>query len=295
MSDRHSIRTFPRHLANTWVILCCLSLGATACGTRGPTSGGAGNNGGQSGGEGGSTNDTSSGGGGADTSSSADSSSTDSAAPPIEANVCQEQCAADSDCLDGFTCAAERCVASAASGCQEDADCVAILSGWTVECASSDECTTGPCLAPGDEPADAGLCAVQPTEFFACADMQFEEVERTTVEGDMATVCARTNGRCADAGYCFIPCTPNSCLDGPPETPICNQDSGMCECDESSCENNSSICVDGQCRCASDADCTNGPVDTCYDGVCGCATAVSCEDGFATSHPSTIVVCEPIP
>ncbi|MEZ4473427.1 MAG: hypothetical protein R3F60_22095 [bacterium] len=57
---------------------------------------------------------------------------------------------------------------------------------------------------------------------------------------------------------------------------------------------NASVCGDdGICRCAGDADCNQGGVDTCYDGFCGCSSVAVC--GEQTVNPGTTLTCAPLP
>jgi hypothetical protein len=201
--------------------------------------------------------------------------------------MCQEACADDKDCLDGFECQDSRCVSTAEPmTCTSDSLCQAQLSGWTTECNEQSDClVTQVCVDVGET---MGRCATKAGGVVSCETLQQDEVETKDFEGEDVTVCGNARAECGDNGACFARCAEDSC----PENFACNATSGACECDnDKACEGvpNASKCVMGQCVCADDGDCTVN-ANKCNDGVCGCGDASVCDQSAA--HPGTSWVCE---
>ncbi len=204
---------------------------------------------------------------------------------------CGHQCEADGDCtIDGMdiglTCVENFCTGEDVEGCATDEECIATLSGWEAGMA----CTAGGgecealmqvCLDVGGE----GHCATAPSEFFACADAMFDEIETQDIDGNDVTVCGNANAACDEDGFCFSPCqSDDDCVSE--AFPICNTDTGFCDCGENAdCETIGdpafSACgSDGSCGCGSDQNCIDGEVgDVCdADGFCGCTNDMACEN-----------------
>jgi hypothetical protein len=202
--------------------------------------------------------------------------------------MCQEACADDKDCLDGFECEGSRCVSTAEppAKCSSDELCRAQLSGWTTECNEQSDCLlTQVCVDIGEE---MGRCATEAGGVVSCETLQQDEIETKDFEGEDATVCGKSRAECGEDGACFERCDADSCG----ENFACNETSGACECDnDKACEGqpNVSKCVAGQCVCASDGDCTVN-ANKCNSGVCGCGDASVCDQTAA--HPGTSWVCE---
>jgi hypothetical protein len=200
--------------------------------------------------------------------------------------MCQEACAADEDCLDGFECQDARCVStSQPMTCSSDDLCRAELSGWTTECNEASDCPAQICVDIGEE---MGRCATEAGGLVACATLQQDEVDTKDIDGADVTVCGKARAECGANGACVERCSEDSC----PANFACNADTGACECDnDKACANtpNASKCVAGQCVCANDGDCTVN-ANKCSDGVCGCGDASVCDQDGA--HPSTSWVCE---
>jgi hypothetical protein len=201
--------------------------------------------------------------------------------------MCQEACADDKDCLDGFECQDSRCVSTAEPmTCTSDSLCQAQLSGWTSECNEQSDClVTQVCVDIGDE---TGRCATEAGGVVSCETLQQDEIETKDFDGEDVTVCGKARAECGDDGACMERCAEDSC----PANFACNATTGACECDsDKACENtpNASRCVMGQCVCADDGDCTVN-ANKCSDGVCGCGDASVCDQTAA--HPGTSWVCE---
>lgn len=204
-----------------------------------------------------------------------------------QVSMCQEACAGDADCLDGFECQDSRCVSTAEpTSCTSDELCQAQLSGWTTECNEQSDClVTQVCVDIGEA---MGRCATEAGGVVSCETLQQDEVETKDFEGEDVTVCGNASAECGDNGVCFARCAEDSC----PANFACNATSGACECDnDKACEGtpNASKCVMGQCVCADDGDCTVN-ANKCNDGVCGCGDASVCDQTEA--HPGTSWVCE---
>lgn len=204
-----------------------------------------------------------------------------------QVSMCQEACAGDGDCLDGFECQDSRCVSTAEpTSCTSDELCQAQLSGWTTECNEQSDClVTQVCVDIGEA---MGRCATEAGGVVSCETLQQDEVETKDFEGEDVTVCGNASAECGDNGVCFARCAEDSC----PANFACNATTGACECDnDKACEGtpNASKCVMGQCVCADDGDCTVN-ANKCNDGVCGCGDASVCDQTEA--HPGTSWVCE---
>jgi hypothetical protein len=200
--------------------------------------------------------------------------------------MCQEACAADDDCLDGFECQDARCVSTTEpTTCTSDDLCRAELSGWATECNEASDCPAQICVDIG---ADMGRCATEAGGLVACATLQQDEVDTKDIDGADVTVCGKARAECGDNGVCAERCAEDSC----PTNFACNADTGACQCDnDKACANtpNTSKCVAGQCVCANDGDCTVN-ANKCTDGVCGCGDASVCDQDRA--HSGTSWVCE---
>lgn len=200
--------------------------------------------------------------------------------------TCQEACAADQDCLDGFECQDSRCVStSEPMTCKNDDLCRAQLSGWATECNEASDCPAQICVDIGEQ---MGRCATEAGGLVACATLQQDEVDTKDIDGADVTVCGKARAECGANGACVERCAEDSC----PTNFACNADTGACECDnDKACADtpNTSKCVAGQCVCANDGDCTVN-ANKCTDGVCGCGDASVCDQDGA--HPSTSWVCE---
>ena len=139
------------------------------------------------------------------------------------------------------------------------------------------------------------MCALlsgQPPSGVDCASEGLVAMNRARLDGTLLTVCGRAGATCRD-GICGPGCgADDDCVDS--NRPRCDVGSGRCVCSAGSCADNASVCGDdGRCRCAVDADCTQGPVDRCVDGQCGCSSLQVCPN--ATTNPGTSWVCEPPP
>lgn len=207
--------------------------------------------------------------------------------PAPQVAMCQEACAGDQDCLDGFECRDSRCVSTnEPTACSSDDLCRAELSGWTTECNEASDCLlTQVCVDIGEA---MGRCASEAGGAIACTTLQQDEVETKDVDGKDVTVCGKGRAECGDDGACRERCSEDSCG----EFFACNMDTGSCECDnDKACADtpNASKCVAGRCVCASDGDCTVN-ANKCNDGVCGCGDASVCD--ATAAHPGTSWVCE---
>lgn len=200
--------------------------------------------------------------------------------------MCQEACANDNDCLEGFECTEMRCVPTEQpTTCTSDQLCQAELSGWTSECNEASDClATQVCVDIGEA---MGRCATESGGIVTCETLQQEELETQNIDGEDVTVCGKSRAECDDSGVCRERCAEDSC----PANFACNTTTGACECDnDDACAGtpNASKCVMGQCVCANDGDCTVN-ANQCNDGVCGCGDASVCENA---AHPGTSWVCE---
>ncbi|MCB9570382.1 MAG: hypothetical protein H6710_24750 [Myxococcales bacterium] len=250
---------------------------------------------GSTGGDASATDGGSSGGSSGGDSASASSSSGETAGP-FDGAHCQEACENDDDCavngLDvGFSCVDKRCQ-SGDSGCTYNGECVALYSGWAVQCESQDQCVGQVCVDIG---GGEGRCATAPTDLVKCEALLLQETTYPPIEGgDPIAVCAQTAAICED-GSCAFACSDDAQCTSP-SAPVCNTESGDCECatdDHCADVPGASICSAGQCRCASDADCEGvDNADVCLeDGSCGCSSADVCTSG--TAFDGTSYVCEP--
>ncbi len=172
---------------------------------------------------------------------------------PRDGTFCRLECATAADCGDAaqFDCTNNRCVYNGAR-CAVDDDCVAVSSGWVMQCQSDADCQGLVCVDTGD--ATAGRCANDATGPVSCELLMQSEFATTKFDDASAvTVCAITGAKCEDQ-TCFVPCT----------------EDGDCfglTCDVSS----------GHCVCENDAQCPGNGADKCYDGACGCAAEASCD------------------
>jgi hypothetical protein len=214
-------------------------------------------------------------------------------------SFCAEVCVDDSDCTvdgvdQGLSCGDNGiCVGESNGICADDMDCRLLYSGWD---------KGDPCNAQGDcavtqgciELEGSGYCVFIPSDFLTCEDLNMEEVPMPAIEGGTIDVCGNTTAICTDDEYCIIACQSN--VDCPSANfPVCNTDTGMCECgQDSDCDGipGTSVCIDGACRCGADADCE--PVDNadvCNEGACGCSSLRVC-DGIEPTFDGTEVACK---
>src|SRR5690606_29233117 len=199
---------------------------------------------------------------------------------------CAHQCSSDADCLVGgmdvsLTCQDSFCTGES-SGCTDNAECVALLSGWATACTSGGgECdaTAQVCVQVGD----GGACATPPGEFFACDSVPgWAELEVPDIDGNNVTVCGNPNAECSDEGFCFSPCqSDDDCASE--AYPVCDTTSGLCGCgSDADCatigQPHLSVCNAGVCGCGEDQQCVDGNAgDVCTtDGFCGCSGDAAC-------------------
>ena len=117
-----------------------------------------------------------------------------------------------------------------------------------------------------------------------------------TIEGDMTvTVCGKTGAKCEDE-VCFDPCEANAECPAQGGHPICNVDTGRCECaSDDDCKSSGvpgfAVCNGGVCGCGQDSDCAGTTnADKCHDGVCGCSSVDVCTGD--SLFDNTMKVCE---
>jgi hypothetical protein len=216
-------------------------------------------------------------------------------------SVCAHQCATDDDCLvmgmdQGLTCQDSFCTGEA-SGCTDNAECVALYSGWTTACTSgggecdmlAQVCVQGP---------DGGLCATPPSDFFMCETVPgWTEMTVPDIDGNDVTVCGNAEAECNADGICIDPCGSDADCTSP-SYPVCNTDTGLCGCgDDSHCamigEPHLSVCLpDGACGCGEDQQCADGGVgDVCLgSGFCGCSGDAACE-GVTNPFDGGMISC----
>jgi hypothetical protein len=221
----------------------------------------------------------------ADTSSDATNDTNDTSDTNADGGFCIHQCMADADCLVdgqdvGLTCQDSLCTGDS-SGCTDNAECVAVFSGWTMPCtAGGGECDQlmQICVAAGD----GGLCATPPSDFFMCDVVPgWSEIEVPDIDGNLVTVCGNASAECNEQGFCYSPC--QSDADCTSEAyPVCDTNSGLCGCSsDTDCatlgQPQASVCNAGVCGCGSDQHCVDGNAgDVCSDGACGCSGDAAC-------------------
>lgn len=208
---------------------------------------------------------------------------------------CQEVCQVDADCtvegMDvGYTCQRGRCESS---GCTDDLDCRAMFSGWASECVDQAGCPGQVCIDIG---GGVGRCATSPSDFIMCETLMMAEVAVPMIEGGIdAIVCANVDYTCQDS-VCVNPCEDDAACALLSGHPVCNPDTGTCECSsDEDCKKSGmdgySACYDGLCGCITDDDCAaDGNADICTDaGLCGCSSASVCKN---KAFDGTTPVCE---
>jgi len=212
----------------------------------------------------------------------------DETAEPPSGGFCIHSCEADADCMiggkdSGLTCTDNVCTGEPVEACTDDEGCIATLSGWEF----------GPACTAGGGECDAamqicldvdgeGHCVSGPSEFFMCETAMLDEIETTDIDGAAVTVCGNANAQCGAQGFCFDPCaSDDDCVAD--FAPICNTDTGLCECGEDAhCEalgtEGSSVCNGGFCGCGEDQNCVDAELgDVCNDGFCGCSGDMACD------------------
>jgi hypothetical protein len=202
-------------------------------------------------------------------------------------SFCAHQCMTDDDCLAmgqdlGLTCQDSVCTGDASSGCTGDAECVALLSGWSMPCtAGGGECDgLGQVCVQAD---GGGLCATPPSEFFMCNTVPgWAELEVPDIDGALVIVCGNGNAVCSDENFCFSPCQADTDC-AAPSAPICDTNTGFCGCgSDADCatigQPHLSVCNAGTCGCGDDQQCIDGNAgDVCTgDGFCGCSGDGAC-------------------
>jgi hypothetical protein len=233
---------------------------------------------------------------GHDSGSSHDGGGGHDSAIPANAKFCQERCTQTADCAANFECQSDnRChyTGQLADPCANDDDCQIMMSGWTTECTSASGCTNMTCV----QFAGSGYCAVQPNQYFTCAQAGMTDVTLDDIDGTSVTVCSNTQYECNTAsGTCWNPCTDNSECAPTTLYPHCNTATRLCECQSSpsdSCvgvTSGGTVCRNGSCGCTLDDDCVGTGFTKCYDGVCGCTDVSDCTTNLV--HPGTTHVCE---
>lgn len=217
-------------------------------------------------------------------------------------NFCIHQCASDSDCFVdgqdlGLTCQDSFCAVESSAGCTDNAECVALFSGWT-----STPCTSGggECDLLGQIcvqiPGGGGGCATPPGDFFMCDSIPgWAEMMVPDIDGNTVTVCGDPDAECTDRGYCLSPCKSDAdCAS--PSYPICDTGTGLCGCgSDDHCatigEPHLSVCVSGACGCGTDQQCVDGSVgDVCNEGVCGCSGDAACAN-VSNNFDGGMIVC----
>ncbi|MDC0672659.1 hypothetical protein [Nannocystis radixulma] len=211
---------------------------------------------------------------------------------------CQEACAGDADCLIGgvdmgYTCQDNRCQ-NAASKCSADTQCNALFSGWVMDCAAQADCMMGyACVDIGD---GVGKCAITPSDFIMCETLTMEEMMLDAIEGGMQiTVCGKTGAKC-DNEVCIDPCEANTDCPAQGGHPMCNVDTGRCECgSDADCAatglSQFAVCNNGVCGCGQDSDCAGTMYsDKCFEGSCGCSSVDVCAN--PNVFDGTMKACE---
>lgn len=221
-----------------------------------------------------------------DATSDATTDATDTNDTNADGGFCIHQCSADADCLVdgqdlGLTCQDSLCSGDS-SGCTDNAECVALFSGWVTACtAGGGECDMlgQVCVQAGD----GGLCATPPSDFFMCDTVPgWAEIEVTDIDGNPVTVCGNPSAECNADGFCFSPCSSDA--DCTSEAyPVCDTNTGVCGCSsDADCatlgQPQASVCNAGVCGCGSDQNCVDGNAgDVCTaDGFCGCSGDAAC-------------------
>ena len=174
---------------------------------------------------------------------------------------CRQSCEVASDCGEEsqWMCEDNLCEweqQEQAATCDDDAECVALYSGWADPCQHQDECAvTQACIEHEGE----GLCAFAEGEHIDCDTLQMERITIDLYgESGQTVACGKPHAICdPDLLYC---------VEG-------------CQSDTDCIHPGADTCVDGRCMCGSDAACEELPnSDTCYDGACGCSSDAVCTE-----------------
>ena len=187
--------------------------------------------------------------------------------------ICQDQCSVDADCdIPGLSlvCTDSRCVSSvdpALTLCESDAQCQ--LSDNAIEFCEFDlDCGIGRVCVQTDA-GDRNVCTFEPLPAGGC--LGGEEIIATSLTGGEITVCGEPDAICNE-GICQVGCQTDA--DCPSAVlPVCNTNSGMCNCTATSCQG-------------------SGFGDSCVanNTACSCAEATECT--MPSPFPNTTKVCE---
>jgi len=142
---------------------------------------------------------------------------------------------------------------------------------------------------------------VQPYEPMGTAPRRAPNCAADAVNVELASgagmfLACGTNVQCdSDTRLCVSRCLNDRDCGG--AYPVCNRDSGECECStDADCGEGTSavvghpVCIDGDCGCSMDSHCDAFPNgDVCVDGTCGCSGADACDE--ARTHDGTSYVC----
>lgn len=216
-------------------------------------------------------------------------------------SFCVHQCASDVDCrVDGkdvgLACKDSLCTGGSTQ-CTNNAECVALYSGWTAT----------PCTSGGGEcggllqhcvrlPDGTGGCAYVPGDFFTCDSVAgWVELTVPDIDGNPVTVCGNPKAECNEQGICFVGCDSNAdCVSE--AYPVCNPQTRQCGCgSDDHCATLGlpylSACHDGVCGCAIDAHCVDAAQgDVCKEGRCQCSGDAACVN-YSHGYDGGTVVC----
>jgi hypothetical protein len=194
------------------------------------------------------------------------------------ASACLTSCTRDADCLGGFYCSGNACVARIQTGqpCTHHNQClsrVCSTSGVCVDCAGNDDCPVDTPVCCG---AGGGFCAV----VGVCDDYY---------PGANGSINCVLSGFCGNRHSICVPSTTSS-------------DDGSCTCGQISdcpvgtiCKTDGSGCfVNGGQPCVKSSDCLSGICSS--NGVCGtsAAGALCANDDASTGRPTGCAgMCSP--
>ncbi len=200
-----------------------------------------------------------------------------------ELKTCSWVCQSDDDCKAGAD-TSNKCdpvakVCARPAVCEDNLDCV--TSAFMGACESDEGCFDGTaCVAwDGD-----GQCAWLPFDGACDPGSELEALPRMGAAGTI-DVCVDRSSACMD-GQCVPGCAAVGCAPGNGDT--CNEETGLCECEQGT-ECNSGICnTDKTCaQCSTDEQCAASAaqtgLDICVNGSCGCSAASVCPNPFASA------------